>query len=69
MKEITRSHDSFKLNLMKQLLGRAGIYAVIMDEHVGGLYHGIGNMYPRLMVSDDDLEEAVEILKQVEFEE
>lgn len=69
MKEITRSHDSFKLSLMKQLLESKGIYAVIMDEHVGGLYHGIGNMYPRLMVSDDDLEEAVEILRKAELED
>lgn len=68
MKEITRSHDSFKLNLMQQLLESEGIYAIIMDAHVGGLYHGIGNMYPRLMVSDDDVQRALEIIQKAEWE-
>lgn len=66
MKEVTRFHDSFKLNLMKQLLEDSGIYAVIMDGHVGALYHGMANMYPRLMVSDDDFDEAVEIIRDIE---
>ena len=66
MKEITRDNDLFKLSLMKQLLESRGIHAVIMDEHVGGLYHGVGNMYPRLMVSDDDVDEALAIIKEVE---
>ncbi len=66
MKEITRDNDLFKLRLMKQLLESRGIYAVIMDEHIGGLYHGVGNMYARLMVSDGDIDEAVAIIKETE---
>lgn len=69
MKEIERGPDIFKLSLMKQLLESKGIYAVITDEHVGGLYHGLANMYPRLMVSDDDVEEAAEIIRSAELGE
>lgn len=63
MKEITRSHDAFRLNLMKGLLESQGVHAVLMDEHVGGLYHGIGNMYVRLMVLEEDAARAVQILQ------
>lgn len=69
MKEIARTPDAFKLSIMKQLLESHGIYAVIMDEHVGSLYHGIATMTPRLMVPDDDFEEALEIIKEAESQE
>lgn len=62
MKEVARDPDIFKLRLMKHRLEEHDIHAIIMDEHVGGLYHGIGNIMPRLMVLDEDAERALEIL-------
>lgn len=65
MIELTRSAHVFELNLLKQKLEEADIPSVIMDEHTGGLMHGIGNIYPRLMVLDEDLEEAKSVLADV----
>ncbi len=62
MIELTRSQQIFELSLLKQKLEEADIPCVIMDEHTGGLMQGIGDISPRLMVLDEDLEEAKTIL-------
>ena len=63
MIEIARSNQLFELNLMKQKLEEHDIPAMIMDEHSGGMMHGIGGILPRLMVLDNDAEEARVILQ------
>ena len=65
MIELTRSHHVFELNLIKQKLEAADIESVILDEHTGGLMSGLGNIYPRLMVLDEDLEAAQAILQDL----
>jgi len=66
MIELTRSHNVFELKLIKQKLEEAGIQSIIMDEHTGSLMHGLGNIYPRLMVLDEDLTAAQETLRVLE---
>ena len=68
MIELTRSQHAFELNLLKQKLEEEDIPCVIMDEHTGGLMHGIGNVYPRLMVLDEDLDRAKTIFENVQNE-
>ena len=65
MIELMRSNQVFELNLIKQKLEDADIPCVIMDEHTGGLMQGIGDVSPRLMVLDEDLEQAKDILESV----
>ena len=65
MIELTRSHHVFELNLIKQKLEAVDIESVILDEHTGGLMSGLGNIYPRLMVLDEDLEAAQAILQDL----
>ena len=65
MIELTRRHHIFELNLIKQKLEEVDIQSVIMDEHTGGLMSGLGNIYPRLMVLEEDLEEAKAVLQEL----
>ena len=64
MIELTRSHDHFKLKVLQQRLEAEGIPCAMMDEHTDTLMSGIGNIYPRLMVLDEDLDEAKAILAE-----
>lgn len=66
MKEIFTDPDLFKVKLIQQYLAQEGIDAVLMDEHIGGLYHGIGTMAPRLMVLDEDFDLALKVLGELE---
>ena len=68
MIELTRSHDHFKLKVLQQRLEAEGIPCAMMDEHTGTLMSGIGNIYPRLMVLDEDLEAARVFLSAFEDE-
>ena len=66
MIELTRSQHVFELNLIKQRLEAVEIQSVIMDEHTGGLMSGLGNVSPRLMVLEENLEAAQAILQQAQ---
>ena len=54
------SPNIVELNLIKQRLEDVEIQSVILDEHMGGM--GLGNIYPRLMVLEEDLEGAKAVL-------
>lgn len=69
MVELIRSPYAFELTLMKQKLEDNGVHAVILDEYIGGAMNGIGGIMPRLMVLDEDLEQAQSILKNEKIEE
>ena len=64
MKEILRSQNLFELKIIQQLLSDYEIQAVIMDEHSGSLMSGIGNILPRLMVLEDDLDKAKQLIER-----
>ena len=57
------SHNLFELNVIRQALSDAGIDSVLKDEHSGALMQGIGNIYARIMVLEEDLEDARAVLK------
>ena len=64
MKEILRSQNLFELKIIQQFLSDYEIQAVIMDEHSGSLVGGIGNILPRLMVLEDDLDKAKQLIER-----
>lgn len=66
MREILRSESLFELKVVQQFLSDYDIQAVIMDEHSGSLMSGIGNILPRLMVLEDDLDRAKQLIVQHE---
>ncbi len=66
LKEILRTGNVFQLKVIQQFLADHDIQAVIMDEHTGALMGGIGNILPRLMVLEEDLECAVGLVKKHE---
>lgn len=66
MIEIARSYHVFELTLIQQKLEEAAIGSVILDEHSGGVMVGIGDVSPRLMVLDEDVEAAREIMAAVQ---
>ena len=66
VKEIYKHPDLFQVKLIQQHLAQHGIEAVIMDEYVGALYHGIGTMGPRLMVLDEDFDAALPLISDVQ---
>jgi len=66
LKEILRSESLFELKVVQQFLSDYDIQAVIMDEHSGSLMSGIGNILPRLMVLEDDLDRAKQLIVQHE---
>ena len=67
MKEILRTENAFELKVLQQFLADHDIQAIIMDEHTGSLMSGIGNIMPRLMVLDEDLEKSRALIESQNF--
>jgi len=63
LQEILRSENVFELKVIQQFLVDHEIQAVILDEHTGALMSGIGNVFPRLMVLDEDVDLARELIE------
>lgn len=66
MREILRTENVFELKILQQFLEGHDIQAVILDEHTGTLMSGIGNILPRLMVLEEDFEQAKELITEHE---
>ncbi len=64
MKELLRTNDVVKLSWLKALLADAGIEALVLDEHTSILEGSAGAIPRRLMVIDDDFEQAHTLLVQ-----
>ena len=62
MKELIRSTDPVRLSFLTALLADAGIPAVLLDTHTSIMQGSIGLLPQRLMVDDDDLDQARQIL-------
>jgi hypothetical protein len=62
MRELLRSNDLVHLSWAQAALSAAGIESVVLDVHVSGVEGNIGAFPRRLMVDDDLLERAREVL-------
>ena len=61
MRELLQTNDLALLSALKAALASERIPCVEFDDHFAGLYGGI--FQRRLMVDDDDLEAAKEVLR------
>jgi hypothetical protein len=66
MRELLRSNDLVHLSWAQAALSAAGIESVVLDAHVSGIEGNIGAFPRRLMVDDDVLERAREVLARAE---
>lgn len=66
MRELLRSNDMVHLSWAQAALSAAGITSVVLDSHVSGVEGNIGAFPRRLMVDDDTLERAREVLARAE---
>jgi hypothetical protein len=66
MRELLRSNDLVHLSWAQAALSAAGIESVVLDAHVSGVEGNIGAFPRRLMVEDDLLERAREVLARAE---
>jgi Putative prokaryotic signal transducing protein len=62
MRELLRSNDLVHLSWAQAALSAAGIESVVLDAHISGVEGNIGAFPRRLMVDDDLLERAREVL-------
>jgi hypothetical protein len=66
VKEIARSTDPVRLSFLTALLADGGVTAILFDTHASIVQGSLGVLPQRLMVVDDEYDEAVEILKSAE---
>lgn len=63
MKEIFRSTDPTEIAFARVLLEGEEISVVVFDENMSVFYGGIGLFPRRVMVVDDDAQEATQVLR------
>ncbi len=68
MKILMRTTNPTVISFVKHLLGEAGIMAFVMDENISILEGSIGIFPRRIMVGDDDLDDALKIIKKNDLE-
>jgi len=68
MKELLRTNDPVSLSFLQTRLGQAGIETVIFDTNASIVEGSIGILPRRLMVIDDDYEQAIEVVVEAERE-
>jgi Tfp pilus assembly protein PilN len=66
VKELIRSNDPVRLSFLTALLADAGIGALVLDTHSSVMQGSIDILPQRLMVADDDLEDARRLLIEAE---
>jgi hypothetical protein len=64
MKEILRTTDLVRLSWLGALLRDAGIESIVFDDHMSVVEGTLGILPRRLMVADDDEDEARAVLKE-----
>ncbi len=65
MKELLRTNDAVRLSYIAAILEGEGIGSLVFDTHASIADGSIGAVPRRLMVADEDWEEAVRILAAV----
>ena len=66
MRELLRSNDLVHLSWAQAALAAAGIESVLLDAHISSVEGNIGAFPRRLMVADELLERAREVLARAE---
>ena len=66
MRELLRSNDLVHLSWAQAALSATGIESVLLDAHISSIEGNIGAFPCRLMVEDELLERAREVLAQAE---
>ena len=66
MKELLRSNNPVFLSFAQSVLAKAGIDAMVFDQHMSVMEGSIGALPRRLMVPDDQLSRARAALKAAE---
>ncbi len=68
MKELVRSNDAVLLSFIEALFREAGIEHVILDAHMSIVEGSVGILPRRLMVAEDQLDQAKRLLKDAGLE-
>jgi hypothetical protein len=63
VKEVVRSTDPVRLSFLTALLSDGGVTAILFDTHASIVQGSLGVLPQRLMVADEDYDQAVAILK------
>lgn len=64
MKELLRTNDLVKLSWLSALLKDAGIESIVLDANMSVMEGSVGILQRRLMVIDDQLDEARAVLAE-----
>ncbi|MDY0872719.1 putative signal transducing protein [Dongia rigui] len=64
MRELLRSQDPVRLSFITALLADAGIDSLILDTHSSIMQGSLGILPQRLVVAEDDLEQARRVLTE-----
>jgi hypothetical protein len=65
MIEVHRTNDPVEMSFVQAVLKEAGIPCFVTDDQASSLYGGsLKQLRPRLLVADDDAEEAKRLLKE-----
>jgi hypothetical protein len=62
MQVLVRTNDPVRISFLRALLRDAGIATLVLDEHASSMDGSIGAVPRRLMVADDDLAAARQVL-------
>ncbi len=65
MKEILRSTDPVALSYVQAVLRDAGLNPLLLDEHTSIMEGSIGAIPRRIMVVDDEFDEASNVIAQM----
>lgn len=66
MKELYRSNDIMTLTYIKDALEQEGLEALMFDEHASVIEGSITAIQRRIMVMDDEYDEACRILNELD---
>lgn len=67
MKELLRTNDAVVISFVESLLKDAGIECLVADQNMSVLDGSIGILPRRVLVLEDDLEEARRILADADI--
>lgn len=67
MKEIVRTNDPALLSFVQSLLSDAGVEHLLTDQHASVMDGSIGALPRRILVADDDFDNARRIMREADI--